>query len=304
MYDFCCKVWKYTFKKLSVSPEDHPVLFSEVPFNPKPNREKTIQIMFETFSTPAVYLANQGPLALLGSSSGCNTGIVLDSGDTESYSIPVYEGHALSYATLQVNMGGHHLTESLGQMLSKQGYQFNTAHSTFNDTVRDLKEKLCYVAQDYTSELEASNNAEKSFKLPDGQEVTINEECFSCPEAIFQPSLIQSDSDAKTHMHGLHEMCYYTIMKCNGDLRRDMCGNIVLSGGNTMFPGTAARLQKELINLASTFSNIRVIDLPNRNYLAWTGGSILSSLSTFKQMWISRHEYEEHGPYIVHSKCF
>ena len=74
-------------------------------------------------------------------------------------------------------------------MLSKQGYQFNTAHSTFNDTVRDLKEKLCYVAQDYTSELEVSNNAEKSFKLPDGQEVTINEECFRCPEAIFQPSL-------------------------------------------------------------------------------------------------------------------
>ena len=256
-----------------------------------------IQIMFETFSTPAVYVANQAALALLG--CGLTTGLVYESGDSVSHSVPIYEGHTLNHATFHGNLAGHDLTESLGQMLSKQGLQFNN-QSSFNDTVRDLKEKLCYVALDYETESQAMNNrTEKLFKLPDGQEFSLDQECFQCPEALFMPTLIQSDTAS-----GIHDNCYKSITSCDIDLREELYGNIVLSGGNTMFPGIADRMHKEMSNIAPPNLKIKVIARPERNCLTWTGGSMLGSLSSFQQMLISRQEYEETGVYIVHSKCF
>ena len=299
LFDCPPQIWKYSFKKVSSEPEDHPVILTEVPFNPKANREKMTQIMFETFNTPAVYVANQAALALLG--CGRTTGVVYDSGDSVSHSVPIYEGHALNHATFRVNLAGHDLTESLGQMLSKQGLQFNN-QSSFNDTVREIKEKLCYVAQNYEAETQAMNEKrEKLFRLPDGQEFTLDQECIQCPEALFMPTLIQSDTASQL---GIHDSCYKSITSCDVDLREELYGNIVLSGGNTMFSGIADRMQKRMTDIAPPDSNINVIAPPERNYLTWTGGSVLGSLSTFKQMWISRQEYEETGVYIVHSKCF
>jgi actin-related protein len=92
-------------------------------------------------------------------------------------------------------------------------------------------------------------------------------------------------------------------MKCDVDIRKDLYGNVVLSGGTTMFAGIADRMQKELVNLALPMK-IKIIAPPERKYSVWIGGSILASLSTFGQMWISKEEYDESGPAIVHRKCF
>jgi actin-related protein len=128
--------------------------------------------------------------------------------------------------------------------------------------------------------------------------ITIGNERFRGPEALFQPAFIGLESA------GIHETTHNSIMKCDVDIRRDLYANIVLSGGSTMYPGLADRMQREVIALAPSSLKIKVIAPPERKYSVWIGGSIVSSLSTFQQMWISRQEYDECGPSIVHRKCF
>merc|ERR1712117_490195 len=128
--------------------------------------------------------------------------------------------------------------------------------------------------------------------------ITVGNERFRCPEALFQPSFLGMEAA------GVHETTYNSIMKCDVDIRKDLYGNVVMSGGTTMYPGIADRMQKEITSLAPPTMKIKIIAPPERKYSVCFGGSILASLSTFQQMWISKQEYDESGPSIVHRKCF
>ncbi|CAF2765511.1 unnamed protein product [Rotaria sp. Silwood2] len=290
------KIWHHTFyNELHILPEQHPVLFSEAPLNPKANREKMAQILFENFNIPAMYVAMQSVLSFY--ASGRIAGLVLEIGDGVSHTVPIYQGYALSHATNRLDLAGRDLTDFMIRLLAERGYALTTTAE--REIVRDMKEKLAYVALDFEQELttvNCSNNIDKNYELPDGQRITIGNERFRCSEVLFKPTMIGQRE------LGIAEMVYDTIMKCDIDVRDRLYRRILLSGGTTFIPGLTNRLHKEMIALAPQAAKIRIIAESERQYAVWLGGSILSSLSSFQKMWITKQDYNEFGPSIVHRK--
>ncbi|KAH3745047.1 actin, cytoplasmic 2 [Pelomyxa schiedti] len=289
------KIFHHTFdNELHVACEEHPVLITEAHLNPKPNREKMSQIMFETFNVPAFYVGVVGRLSLY--ASGRATGIVVETGDGVTQTVPILEAVIPEGCTRRLDLAGCDLSNYMMTLLNERGCSIITKHP--REFGRDIKEKLAYVALDAEAEMGISaSSPEKSYELPDGTFINVGTERFRCPEALFQPALL-GRGDV-----GIHQMCYNSIMACDVDIRRSLYGNIVLSGGTSMLPGFAGRMQKEMTILAPPTVKIQIVAPPERKISAWLGGSILASLSTFQQMWISKEEYDESGPAIVHRKC-
>merc|ERR1711962_399241 len=175
------KAWHHTFNnELRISPDESPHLHSEAPLNPKSNREKLVQIVFETFNAPATYVCIQAVLSLY--ASGRTTGLVLDIGDGVSHAVPIYEGYALPHAILRLDLAGRDLTDYLMKIMSERGYSMVATAAS-------------------------SSSIEKSYELPDGQIVTVGNERFRCPESMFRPSFLGME------VVGIHEGCFNSIMK-------------------------------------------------------------------------------------------
>ena len=226
------KIWHHTFyNELRMAPEECALLLTEQPLNPRANREKTTQIMFEIFNIPLLHQCICPVLSLY--ASGRTTGLVIDSGAGVSHVVPIFKQHALTYAIQRHDIAnGRDLTDFLIKILCERGYSFITTAE--REIVRDMKEKLCYVAMDFKQELQKSQlntDIEKNYELPDGNVITIGNERFRCTEPIFQPALIGMSAQ------GLQDLIYNSIMKCDIDIRHYLYSNIILSGGNTMFPG-------------------------------------------------------------------
>lgn len=297
-WDSMEKIWHHAFyEELRVDPKERPVLMSEAPLNPKSNREKMWEVMFETFQTPAMFVEIQAVLAMY--AVGCVTATVVVSGEGLTHVVPIYEGFAISDAISRQHLAGRDLTDYLMRTLIQRGYSFTS--SARHEVVRDIKEKLCYVAVDFERESQqdaAASSLQREYELPDGQTITVGEERFTCPEALFKPSLLGMEC------LGIHKMVYNSIMKCPMDTRRDLFSYMPLCGGNTLFPWIGERLEKEIRSLAPASATVRVCGFPEREYHVWIGGSVLGSLTCYKAMWLDKKMYDEVGPYALHRSPF
>merc|ERR1711924_386496 len=268
------KVWRHTFDN-----ELRMVI-------PKENRERMTQIIFETFNARRFYVAIQAVLSLY--ASGRTTGVVVDCGDGVSHTVPIYEGYSMPHAIQRINLAGRDLTDYICKILQESKIVLTTTAE--RESAKKIKEDLCYVSMDFGGEVDAFAGKEKQFEMPDGQVVTVHNQMIRCPELMFKPSL-----DGK-EMMGLHELTRKTVNDCDLDVRKDLLGNVVMSGGTTMFPNMPERLQSELQDLVPEATKVKVIAPPERMISVWIGGSILSSLSTFARMWICRESDPDAQP--------
>lgn len=313
------KLWAHTYtQELRINAEEHPLLITEAPLNPRSNRDRMCQVLFEQFNVPCMYISIQAVLSLY--ASGRTTGVVIDSGDGVTHIVPVYEGFALPTSQQRMDIAGRDITHQLAYNIrSMTGLALKSLAEL--EVVRQIKEKVCFISKDpvkdekhyslsaythYLSGAASDNELFSSYKLPDGQLVKVGVERFRSPEILFNPQIVGDESP------GIHNLTALAIGKTDLDLRPTLYQNIILSGGNTLIKNFGDRLLTELKTntpavwgsqgkVPDTKMKVRIYAPPERKYLTWIGGSILAGLSTFKKMWITSKEFEE-DPNIVHHK--
>ena len=287
------KIWDYTFiNKLRVDTCESKILISEPILNAKEEREKSAQIMFETFNVPSLYIANQGVLSLY--STGRVIGVDLESGDGVTQIVPIYEGFYISHAVQRIDIGGKDLTDFMMRLLTEKGRRFSSSSEI--EITENIKEKCCYLPS-----IENENKSIETYiyELPDGTNINIRDERVKCPLALFNPKLLNKEG------LGIADACYHCVQKCDIDLRKELYYSVILTGGNTLFPGLRERFEEELKKLVpeSLRFDLKISAPEERKYSALIGGAILS-LNLKQPDWISKEEYEEYGATVVHRKCF
>lgn len=298
-------IWDYTFtEKLQINPSGRKILLTEPPMNPLSNREKMCEVMFERYDLGGVYVAIQAVLALY--AQGLSSGVVVDSGDGVTHIVPVYESVVLNHLTRRLDVAGRDVTRQLINLLLRRGYAFNRTADF--ETVRQIKEKLCYVSYDLELDhklAEETTVLVETYTLPDGRVIRIGSERFEAPECMFQPHLIDVDQP------GIAEMLFNTIQSAEVDVRSSLFKAIVLSGGSSMYPGLPSRLEKEIKQLwltrvlngdparLSKFK-VRIEDPPRRRHMVFLGGAVLANIMADKEnMWITKAEWEEQGARVL-----
>jgi len=302
-------VWDYTFQeKLKVNPKDCKIMLTEAPMNPTQNRKKMIEVMFEKYGFRACYIAIQAVLTLY--AQGLLTGVVVDSGDGVTHIVPVYEGFALPHLTRRLDVAGRDVTRYLIKLLLLRGYAFNRTADF--ETIRQIKEKLCYVGYDLGLEKRLATETTvlvQTYTLPDGRVIRVGGERFEAPEVLFEPHLIDVEGG------GMADQLFDCINKADVDTRSEFYNHIVLSGGSTMYPGLPSRLEKEIKELylqkvakgnkqQMTKFKCRIEDPPRRKHMVFLGGAVLAEIMKDKDhFWMNKSEYQEQGEGVLR-KCF
>jgi len=314
---------------------DHPLLFTEPPWNPLKNREKHCEIIFEDLGTSSAYLAKDAVLATF--CLGKTTALVIDSGGDSTRCVPVQDGYVLKRPIRRTKCAGRflqhqlqkHVQETYGENVLKPMFSIQRhrkddgtivavdknlsgvlpSYMAYmrSEIVRGMKEAVFILAHATPSNSNTRKNIlEVDYELPDGKLITIGEQRQSIPEVMFARFNhdLQDDIDFKKNcFEGLHLMIQGTINNCDADIRRDLYNNLILCGGNSNIKGLEKRLAHEVCNIAPPAFSPKIVLGPggtfNRQNCIWIGGSILGSLGFFQEMWVTKAQYEEDGSNIV-----
>ncbi|XP_051028979.1 actin-like protein 9 [Acomys russatus] len=289
-------IWQHILEHgLRVSTQDHPLLFSDPPFSPATNREKLVEVAFESLHSPATYVASQSVLSAY--AHGRVNALVVDTGHGVSYTVPVVQGYNLPHAIQRLDLAGNHLTAFLAEMILGSGFLLRQEDL---DMVENIKHCHCYLASDFEKEqARLDEECKQTLKLPDGRTVTLGKELFQCPELLFHPPEIPGLSPI-----GLPAMAEQSLLKVPPELRTHVAQNVLLCGGSSLFTGLEGRFRAELLRSLPPEDHVVVMAQPNRNFSVWIGGSILASLQAFQSCWVLREQYEESGPQVVYQKFY
>jgi centractin len=263
---------------------------TEAPFNPRKNRDQIAEIYFESMRAPALFFTPSSVLSLY--ASGRTTGVVLDVGEGVSHAVPVYEGFALPHSVCRSDVAGRDITKQLQMQLRKSGFNFTTTAEF--DLIKSMKEDICYFTPTNIHDDNTEKESKTQYQLPDGQTVTLSSERYESTNVLFDPTLFGSEEMS------VADVLVNSIVKSDIDLRSKFYSQIVVSGGTTLSPGFGDRLLYEVRSRVPAQTRIRISAPPDRIHSSYVGGSILASLATFKSMWVSRADYEEHGRAILH----
>ncbi|KAF3392368.1 Actin-related protein 2 [Talaromyces pinophilus] len=295
-------LWNYTFyDKMKIDPTDRKILLTEPPMSVQSNSRQTmVEVMLEGYGFGGVYVAIQAVLALY--AQGLSSGVVVDSGDGVTHIVPVFESTVLNHHIRRLDVAGRDVTRNLIALLLRRGYPLNRTADF--ETVRQIKEKLCYVSYDLELDQRLSEDTTvlvESYTLPDGRVIRVGSERFEAPECLFQPHLVDVDQA------GIAELLFNTIQGTDLDVRSSLYKAIVLSGGSSMYPGLPSRLEKELKQLWLTRVlqgnperlnkfKVRIEDPPRRRHMVFLGGAVLANLIADKEdMWVTKAEWQEEG---------
>lgn len=289
------KIWDHCLSsELSIDRREHPVVLSDIANNHMKNRERMTQIMLESLSVPAVYICSRAIMALYGVGRG--TGIVVDSGYGMTQIVPICKNE-IQPAGVFASCGGRDITNHLTKLLTDK-YPFLNG-SVDPETIRDIKESLCYMAEDMwggKSSSATKQSLNKEYKLPDGQTINLDTERFNCAQVMYNPELIDSK------LSGLQDATYSAVRRCDHAIHNDLYSNILILGGTSKIKGFDNRFKTELTPLAPPLQNINILDTPDREFTSWVGSAATASLSSFQEFSLSKAEYEEVGPSIVRRK--
>ncbi|KAI1722733.1 actin domain-containing protein [Ditylenchus destructor] len=331
------KVLDYLYKDcLLADSQHHSVLFTEAPWNTKDRREKLTELLFEKYNVPAFYLVKNAVLAAF--ANGRVAGLILDSGATHTSAIPVYDGYCLTHAVVRSPIGGDFIVDQCKKVLDKQNidivpyYQVGSKKEVKDGEPSVWKERtglppvtrsyadfmkkqviedfahstlqLCDTPIDveFIDKLPAS-----SYGFPCGFRKDFLSERARIPEALFDLKHIEDDTNnLKDTLINVSTIAATSCGMCDVDLRPTFYSNLMITGGNSLIMGFTERLNHDLAHKCPATMKLRVSAAPTpveRRYGAWIGGSIVSSLGTFQQLWISKGEFDESGKAIVERKC-
>lgn len=291
------KIYHHIFyNTLRVHPEEHAVIVTDGIEETKENRETLTQVMFEVFNVPSFYISKNEVLSAY--SNGKTTALVSTIGVEKSYNVSIYEGYVLPDASnanglslSKVNSRFKQLLEESGNQLSGQSVEGSLYGALLKHGFVSLN-----LENDQAAFEESSSN-EVDFTMANGEVITIGTEGFMALESLFQPGLANLSAD------GLAKGIYESISRADESVQDKLYSNIVLTGPGPLFKNVAPRVQQELQELAPG-RNIKITQSSQfPQFSHWIGGSILSSLSTFEEMWITKDEYDENGPGIIHRKA-
>ncbi|RSH86342.1 actin [Apiotrichum porosum] len=325
-WDYMERFWEQCiFKYLRAEPEDHYVLLTEPPLNPPENRENTAEIMFESFNVGGLYIAVQAVLALAASWTSNKvaertlTGVVIDSGDGVTHTIPVAEGYVIGSSIKHIPIAGRDITSFVQRLLRERGESAAIPPEDQLRVAEKIKEDYTYVCQDIVKEFKKYDaDPYRYFARFSGEhsvtqrkyDIDVGYERFLAPEIFFNPEIYSSD-----FLTPLPEVVDTVIQTSPIDVRRGLYKNIVLSGGSTMFKDFGKRLQRDVkalvdgriagseersgSHMRSSGVEVNVISHKRQRYAVWYGGSLMASTPEFYNVSHSRADYEEYGPSLV-----
>ncbi|KAJ1667034.1 NuA4 histone acetyltransferase subunit [Coemansia sp. RSA 1813] len=337
-WDMYEKIWEYAFKsRMRVRPEEHPVMVSEAAWNTSALRAKLIEMAFEKFNCPAFYVCKNPVLAAFG--TGRHTGLVVDVGGENTSACAVYEGFCLTKTICKQEIGGDFISSQILDKF-KNDYSYEptpifdikakapvdimkkpvithynregTTDSYLQEmrlrVMQEFKETTCEVIERPYESNYVDIKPTKPFEFPDGFNLSVGPMRYGLPEILFNPNQFTINRPKRlenTSLLGVHEIALKSVMASDVDLRPQLLNSVVIAGGSTLFPGFNDRFS---VSMQSACPGSRMkLYAPSSNaerkVTAWLGGSVLASLGTFHQLWISRAEYDEHGASIVDKKC-